>query len=70
MGTGREATLIDRVSDPMVRGLVVTITRRGKKVNSMSACWVTRSADQPFLLAASIWKSNFSYNLIEESASN
>ena len=66
-GTGREVTLIDRVFDQMVRGVVVITTRHGEKVNAMSACWVTRSADQPFLLAASIWKSNFSYNLIKES---
>ncbi len=47
MGTGREGTLIDRVFDPMVRGVVVITTRHGKKVNGMSACWVTRSALPP-----------------------
>ncbi len=70
MGTGREVTFIDRVFEEIGRGVAVIPNRQGKKVNGMSACWVTRPADRPFLLAAGIWESNFSYNLIEESASN
>jgi uncharacterized repeat protein (TIGR04076 family) len=64
--TGREVTLIDRVFDQMVRGVVVITTRFGEKLNGMSACWVNRSADQPFLVMASIWKENFSHDLIKE----
>ena len=65
--TGREVTLIDRVFDQMARGVVVITTRLDKKLNGMSACWVSRSADQPFLVMASIWKKNFSHDLIKES---
>jgi len=65
--TGREVTLIDRVFDQMVRGVVVITTRLGEKLNGMAACWVNRSADQPFLLMASVWKKNFSHDLIKES---
>jgi uncharacterized repeat protein (TIGR04076 family) len=33
----------------------------------MSAAWVSRSAEQPFYLMASIWKKNLSHDLIKES---
>jgi uncharacterized repeat protein (TIGR04076 family) len=66
-GTGREVTLIDRVFDTMIRGVVVITTRQGEKINGMSACWVNRSADQPFLFAASIWKQNLSHEMIRQS---
>lgn len=65
--TGREVTLIDRVFDQMVRGVVVITTRLGDKLNGMSACWVNRSAEQPFLIMASVWKKNFSHDLIKGS---
>ncbi len=65
--TGREVTLIDRVFDQMVRGVVVITTRLRDKLNGMSACWVNRSAEQPFLVMASVWKKNFSHDLIKES---
>ncbi|HSR11752.1 MAG TPA: TIGR04076 family protein [Thermodesulfobacteriota bacterium] len=65
--TGREVTLIDRVFDTMVRGVVVITTREGERVNGMSACWVNRSADQPFLIAASIWKENLTYDMVRKS---
>ena len=64
---GREVTLIDRVFDQMVRGVVVITTRCGEKLNGMSAAWVNRSSEQPFLLMASIWKRNFSHDLIRTS---
>ena len=66
-GTGREVTLIDRVFDQMVRGVVVLTTRLGEKANGMTACWVNRSADQPFFVMASVYKKNFSHDLIRES---
>jgi len=65
--SGREVTLIDRVFDLMARGVVVITTCLGEKLNGMSACWVSRSAEQPFLLMASIWKKNFSHDLIKKS---
>ena len=65
--TGREVTLTDRIFDQMVRGVVVITTRSGEKRNGMTACWVTRSADQPFLVMVSIWKKNFSHDLVKES---
>jgi uncharacterized repeat protein (TIGR04076 family) len=65
--TGREVTLIDRVFDQMVRGVVVITTRCGEKRNGMTACWVTRSADQPFFMMASVWNKNFSHDLIKDS---
>ena len=65
--TGREVTQIDRVFDQMVRGVVVITTRLGKKLNGMAAAWVNRSAEQPFYLMASIWKKNFSHDLIQQS---
>jgi len=65
--SGREVTLIDRVFDRMARGVVVITTRLEGKMNGMTACWVTRSADQPFLIIASIWKKNYSHDLIKKS---
>jgi len=65
--TGREVTLIDRVFDQMVRGVVVLTTRLGEKANGMTACWVNRSADQPFFVMASVYKKNFSHDLIRKS---
>lgn len=65
--TGQEVTVIDRVFDRMVRGVVVITTRSGEKLNGMSACWVNRTAEQPFLLMASVWKRNFSHDLIYQS---
>jgi flavin reductase (DIM6/NTAB) family NADH-FMN oxidoreductase RutF len=65
--TGREVTLIDRVFDQMVRGVVVITTRSGEKLYGMSACWVNGSAEQPFLVMTSIWKKNFSRDLIQRS---
>ena len=65
--TGREVTIIDRVFDQMVRGVFVITTRCGEKLNGMSAAWVNRSSEQPFLLAACIWKKNYSHDLIKES---
>lgn len=65
--SGREVTLIDRVFDQMVRGVFVVTTHLGDRLNGMSAAWVNRSAEQPFLLIASIWKKNFSHDLIKES---
>jgi flavin reductase (DIM6/NTAB) family NADH-FMN oxidoreductase RutF len=65
--SGRQVTLIDRVFDKMVRGVVVITTRLGAKLNGMTACWVSRSADQPFLVLASIWRKNYSHDLIKES---
>jgi len=65
--TGREVSLIDQIFDTMVRGVVVITTRNGEKINGMSACWVTRSADQPFLIGASIWKQNLSHEMVRQS---
>ncbi len=65
--SGREVTLIDRVFDQMVRGVVVITTTFRDQLNGMAAAWVNRSAEQPFLLMASIWKKNFSHDLIRES---
>lgn len=65
--TGREVTEIDRVFDVQVRGVVVITTRWGKKHNGMSAAWVSRSSEQPFLAMASVWKENFSNELIKKS---
>jgi uncharacterized repeat protein (TIGR04076 family) len=65
--TGREVTLIDRVFDRMVRGVVVITARSGEKLNGMSACWVNRAAEQPFLVMVSVWKRNFSHDLIHRS---
>jgi len=65
--TGREVTQIDRVFDQMIRGVYVITTRRGEKLNGMAAAWVNRSAEQPFFIMASVWKKNFSHDLIKES---
>ena len=65
--TGREVTQIDRVFDQFVRGVFVITTRCGEKLNGMGAAWVNRSAEQPFYLMASIWKNNFSHDLVKKS---
>jgi uncharacterized repeat protein (TIGR04076 family) len=65
--TGREVTQIDRVFDKFVRGVFVITTRCRDRLNGMAAAWVSRSAEQPFYLMASVWKQNFSHDLIKES---
>ena len=64
--TGREVTDIDRAFDVQVRGVVVITTRSGERFNGMSAVWVSRSSEQPFLAMASVWKENFSNDLIRQ----
>ena len=65
--TGREVTEVDRVFDQFVRGVFVITTRWKDKLNGMGAAWVSRSAEQPFLLMASVWKKNLSHDLIQQS---
>jgi flavin reductase (DIM6/NTAB) family NADH-FMN oxidoreductase RutF len=39
----------------------------GQKLNGMSAAWVSRSSEQPFLVMASVYKKNYSHDLIQSS---
>ncbi len=64
---GRAITDIDRAFNVQVRGVVVLTTRWGQKLNGMSAAWVSRAAEQPFLVMASVYKENYSHDLIKSS---
>jgi flavin reductase (DIM6/NTAB) family NADH-FMN oxidoreductase RutF len=64
---GREITDIDRAFNVQVRGVVVITTKWGQKLNGMSAAWVSRASEQPFLVMASVYKKNFSHDLIQSS---
>jgi flavin reductase (DIM6/NTAB) family NADH-FMN oxidoreductase RutF len=64
---GREITDIDRAFDVQVRGVMVLTTRWDKKLNGMSAAWVSRAAEQPFLVMVSVYKENYSHDLIKKS---
>ncbi len=64
---GREITDIDRAFDVQVRGVMVLTTRWGKMLNGMSAAWVSRASEQPFLVMASVFKKNYSHDLIKKS---
>jgi flavin reductase (DIM6/NTAB) family NADH-FMN oxidoreductase RutF len=64
---GREITDIDRAFDVLVRGVVVITTRWDEKLNGMSAAWVSRASEQPFLAMVSVYRENFSHDLIRKS---
>ena len=64
---GREITDIDRAFDVQVRGVMVLTTRWGEKLNGMSAAWISRAAEQPFLVMVSVYKENYSHDLIKKS---
>ncbi len=64
---GRAVTDIDRAFNAQVRGVVVITTKMGQKLNGMSAAWVSRAAEQPFLVMASVYKKNYSHDLIKSS---
>ncbi len=64
---GRPVTDIDRAFNVQVRGVVVVTTKWGEKLNGMSAAWVSRASEQPFLVMASVYKKNYSHDLINSS---
>ena len=64
---GRPITDIDRAFNAQVRGVVVVTTKMGEKLNGMSAAWVSRASEQPFLVMASVYKKNHSHELINRS---
>lgn len=65
--TRREVTDIDLAFDVQLRGLMVVTTHSGDRLNGMTAAWVSRASEQPFMVMAAIYKSNFSHDLIRES---
>ncbi len=64
---GRPVTDIDRAFNVQVRCVVVITTKSRQKLNGMSAAWVSRASEQPFLVMASIYKEHYSHNLIKTS---
>ena len=64
---GRPITDIDRAFNVQVRGVMVITTKWGGKLNGMSAAWVSRASEQPFLVMASVYKKNYSHDLIQNS---
>jgi flavin reductase (DIM6/NTAB) family NADH-FMN oxidoreductase RutF len=64
---GREITDIDRAFDVQIRGVEVITTRLGDRINGMTAAWVSRASEQPFLTMISVYKENFSHGLISQS---
>jgi flavin reductase (DIM6/NTAB) family NADH-FMN oxidoreductase RutF len=65
--TGRQVTLADKVVDKMVKGVAVITTKSGEKVNGMAASWFIRVSEVPCLLMVSVWKENYSHDLIKRS---
>jgi flavin reductase (DIM6/NTAB) family NADH-FMN oxidoreductase RutF len=47
--------------------VVVITTKWEQKLNGMSAAWVSRASEQPFLVMASVYKKNYSHDLIQNS---
>ena len=64
---GRPVTDIDRAFNVQIRCVVVITTKSGQKLNGMSAAWVSRASEQPFLVMASVYKKNYSHDLIQSS---
>lgn len=64
---GRKVTDIDRAFDVAVRGVVIITTRWDDKPFGMAAAWVSRVSEQPFLAMVSVYKKNFSHDLIRKS---
>ena len=64
---GRPISDIDRAFNVQVRGVMVITTKWGEKMNGMSAAWVSRASEQPFLVMASVYKENYSHDLIQQS---
>ncbi len=51
----------------ILNGVFVITTKRGDKVNGMTAAWVARSSFNPPMLSISIGKTRYSHDLIKES---
>ncbi len=64
---GRPITDIDRAFNVQIRGVVVITTKWNQKLNGMSAAWVSRASEQPFLVMASVYKKNYSHGLVQNS---
>lgn len=65
--TGREVTLTDKVMDRIVKGVAIITTKTEVKLNGMAASWFNRVAEEPFLVMVSVWKENYSHELIKKS---
>ncbi len=48
-------------------GVFVITTKKGEKVNGMTAAWVSRASFKPPLLSVSIGKTRYSHDLIKDS---
>lgn len=58
---------IEKAFRQIFNGVFVITTKKGDKINGMTAAWVARSSFKPPMVSVSIGKSRFSHNLIKES---
>ena len=57
----------EKVFRNIFNGVFVITTKKGDKVNGMTAAWVSRASFKPPLLSVSIGKTRYSHDLIKDS---
>ncbi len=57
----------EKVFRKIFNGVFVITTKKGDKVNGMTAAWVSRASFKPPLLSVSIGKTRYSHGLIKDS---
>lgn len=62
-----EMSGIEKAFGTIRNGVFVITTKKGEKVNGMTAAWVSRASFKPPLLSVSIGKTRYSHALIKES---
>ncbi len=64
---GRPVTDIDRAFNVQVRCVVVIAAKSSQKLNDMSAAYVIRASEQPFLVMVTVYEKNYSHDHIQSS---
>ncbi len=65
--TGKIITPQDRALDKITLGVHVITTQWQDKPYGMTAAWVTRCSNEPYLVAVNVWEQNFSHDMFKKS---
>ncbi|MCK5287297.1 MAG: flavin reductase [Thermodesulfovibrionia bacterium] len=57
----------ENVFRKILNGVFIVTTKKGDKINGMTAVWVARSSFKPPLVSVSVGKTRYSHDLIKES---
>lgn len=65
--SGKVITALDNALDRIVHGVAIITTAFNNRPYGMAAAWFTRASNEPYLVAVSVWKKNFTHQKIQES---